>query len=196
MVKQLKQPAAAQTPHAPRTPAADRVRVPAVAAPRPTDDAPAMLAVRTSRWGTIEVPAGDVLTIEGGLLGLDAGERFVLVRPGEGATFFWLQSVERAGMAMVVTDPAWFVGDYGIAGRADLRRELGLPEGGEGGVQVLVVVNKVAEPDGEWLTGNLLGPVLVNAHTRRGKQIVLGERRWGMRQRLMRLDPAPAARSA
>ena len=191
MVKQLKQPA-------PAAESAGRVRVPAVAAPRVAEDRPAMLTVPTTRWGTIDVPAGDVITLDGGLLGLDGGERFVLVRPSDEATFFWLQSVERAETAMVVTDPAWFVAGYDAAARPDCRRELGLPEaggggGGGGGVQTLVVVNKVAGADGEWLTGNLMGPILVNAHTRRGRQVVLGERRWGMRQRLMKLDSAPHA---
>jgi flagellar assembly factor FliW len=60
-------------------------------------------------------------------------------------------------------------------------------------LQVFVICNKV----GEWLTGNLLGPLVVNAHNRLAQQVVLTEKKWTTRQPLMRLEAdVPLAKSA
>ena len=47
----------------------------------------------------------------------------------------------------------------------------------------LVICNRA----GEWLTGNLLGPLVINTRTRIGQQIVLTEKKWTCRQPLVRL---------
>ncbi len=49
--------------------------------------------------------------------------------------------------------------------------------------QVLVICNKVDE----WLTGNLLGPIVVNGENRTAQQVVLTEKKWTTRQPLLRL---------
>jgi len=58
---------------------------------------------------------------------------------------------------------------------------------------VFVICNKVDE----WLTGNLLGPLVVNAANRVGSQVVLTEKKWTTRQPLIKLQTEiPLARSA
>jgi flagellar assembly factor FliW len=55
------------------------------------------------------------------------------------------------------------------------------------------VCNKV----GDWLTGNLLGPIVVNAANHLAQQVVLTEKKWTTRQPLLRLAPeVPLAKSA
>jgi len=49
-----------------------------------------------------------------------------------------------------------------------------------------VIVNKVDRT----LTGNLQGPLLINAVNRRGRQLVLSEKKYSTRHPLMNL-PAP-----
>jgi flagellar assembly factor FliW len=59
--------------------------------------------------------------------------------------------------------------------------------------QVFVICNKVDE----WLTGNLLGPIVVNAQNRVAQQVVLTDKKWTTRQPLMRLQAqVPLAKSA
>ena len=50
--------------------------------------------------------------------------------------------------------------------------------------QVFVICNKVDD----WLTGNLLGPIVVNATNRLAHQVVLTDKKWTTRQPLMRLQ--------
>jgi flagellar assembly factor FliW len=59
--------------------------------------------------------------------------------------------------------------------------------------QVFVICNKI----GDWLTGNLLGPIIVNSESRIAQQVVLTEKKWTTRQPLLRLSgEAPLAKSA
>jgi flagellar assembly factor FliW len=58
---------------------------------------------------------------------------------------------------------------------------------------VFVICNKVDD----WLTGNLLGPLVVNTQNRLAQQVVLTEKKWTTRQPLMRLEAdVPLAKSA
>ena len=58
--------------------------------------------------------------------------------------------------------------------------------------QVFVIVNKV----GDLLTGNFQGPLVVNVLNRRGKQLVLSDKRYATRQPLMRIPKPAAAKTA
>ena len=48
------------------------------------------------------------------------------------------------------------------------------------------------------ITGNLLGPLVINVRNRKGSQIVLTDKKWTTRQPLLRLQPetVPMAKSA
>ena len=59
--------------------------------------------------------------------------------------------------------------------------------------QVFVICNKI----GDWLTGNLLGPIIVNSDNRIAQQVVLTKKKWTTRQPLLRLAfEVPLAKSA
>jgi flagellar assembly factor FliW len=59
--------------------------------------------------------------------------------------------------------------------------------------QVFVICNRVDD----WLTGNLLGPIVVNAQNRLASQVVLTEKKWTTRQPLLKLQAdVPLAKSA
>ena len=159
------------------------------------------MQIQSSRFGWLSVDDDRVLTFPRGLLGFPDHARFALIRSGTAAagggddSFFWLQSVDDAALAFVVTDPALFFKDYAVPVRDDAAADLGLAPGQPAGdVQVFAICNKV----GDWLTGNLLGPIVANPATRLATQVVLTEKKWTTRQPLMRLVPKeiPLAKSA
>jgi flagellar assembly factor FliW len=90
--------------------------------------------------------------------------------------------VDDPNLAFVVTDPAIFFKDYQVPVREETSTELQLVD--PKFLQTFVICNKV----GEWLTGNLLGPILVNAENRLATQVVLTEKKWTTRQPLLRLQ--------
>jgi flagellar assembly factor FliW len=89
-----------------------------------------------------------------------------------------------------VTDPSTFFKDYEVPLREETQLELELtdPEA----AHVLVICNKV----NDWLTGNLLGPIVVNVALQLATQVVLTEKKWTTRQPLLQLRSEPLAKSA
>ena len=148
--------------------------------------------IQTTRFGVITIEEDRVMTFTNGLLGFPEHTRFALIQTGTENYFFWLQSVDDPNVAFIVTDPAIFFKDYGMPLRDEHRQELRLSD--DSLAQVFVICNKV----GEWLTGNLLGPIVVNAQNCLGMQVVLTEKNWTTRQPLLRLQSAdvPLAKSA
>ena len=147
------------------------------------------MEIVTSRFGTLNVDDERVITFSKGLLEFPDYTRYALIQTGEENYFFWLQSVDEPNLAFVVTDPSIFFKEYEVPIKGETQAELGLAD--VAFAQVFVICNKVDE----WLTGNLLGPILVNAQNRTAMQVVLTEKKWTTRQPLMRLVPEPLAKA-
>ena len=152
------------------------------------------MEIESTRFGRITVDDERVMTFPNGLLGFPNYTRYALIQTGEENYFFWLQSVDEPNLAFVVADPGIFFKGYEVPLRDETRQELqlGEEEGAEAFLQVFVICNKV----GEWLTGNLLGPLVVNAQNRLAQQVVLTEKKWTTRQPLIRLEAEVLAKSA
>jgi flagellar assembly factor FliW len=129
------------------------------------------MQIDTTRFGPIEVDETRIITVVGGLLGFPHATRFALIQTGDESLFFWLQSVQDPSLAFVVCDPAVFLPDYTVDQvpvREETRESLGIDPEAEldEETQVFAICNRV----GDWLTGNLLGPLVVNlanCHARR-----------------------------
>jgi len=141
-----------------------------------------MLQIETTRFGRLEVDDERIITFGRGLLGFPDHTRYALIQTGSENYFFWLQCVDEPSLAFVVTDPSIFFKDYQVAIKSETQADLDLADLGM--AQVFVICNKV----GDWLTGNLLGPIIVNAQTRVAQQIVLTEKKWSTRHPLLQLQ--------
>ena len=166
------------------------------------------IEIQSTRFGALLVDEERVINFPNGLLGFPDHKRFALIQTGEENYFFWLQSVDEPNLAFVVTDPAIFFKGYEVPLRDETRQDLRLDAAGdeeaagdrpgptavaETFLQVFVICNKVDD----WLTGNLLGPLVVNSQNRLAQQVVLTEKKWTTRQPLMRLEAdVPLAKSA
>jgi flagellar assembly factor FliW len=147
--------------------------------------------IESTRFGRMSVDDERIITVPKGLLGFPNHTRFALIQTGEENYFFWLQSIDEPNLAFVVTDPSIFFKDYDVPIREETQTELQLSDISH--AQVFVICNKVDE----WLTGNLLGPIVVNAANRTGQQVVLTEKKWTTRQPLLKLQAEiPLAKSA
>lgn len=143
------------------------------------------MLIETTRFGKVEIDGSRVITFKDGLLGFPKHRRFALIQTADDDVFLWMQSVDDPALAFLVCDPLAFVPDYQAQVRAEDIAALELRELTD--CRVLVIVNKV---DG-YLTANLLGPLVIGAHSLLAKQLVLSDKRYGTRHRLMRTD-APA----
>jgi flagellar assembly factor FliW len=149
------------------------------------------MEIETTRFGLLSVDDDRVITFPKGLLGFPEYTRYALIQTGEENYFFWLQCVDAPNLAFVITDPSIFFKDYEVPIKGETQAELTLDDVAH--AQVFVICNKVDE----WLTGNLLGPIVVNANNRLAQQVVLTDKKWTTRQPLMRLQAqVPLAKSA
>jgi len=141
------------------------------------------MEVRTTRFGTLEIAEDRVICFSKGLLGFSQFKRYCLLEPNDDACFFWLQCVDEPGLAFVVTDPSLFVEEYDAPIRQEQMEAMSLASIED--AQVFVIVNKV----GAELTGNLQGPLVINTLNRSGEQLVLADKRWETRHKLMVVAP-------
>ena len=107
------------------------------------------MEIQTTRFGRMEVNEERIITFPRGLLGFPSHTRYALIQTGEENYFFWLQSVDEASLAFVVTDPTIFFKDYQVPLKDETQQELELSDNGY--AQIFTICNKV----GDWLTGNL-----------------------------------------
>jgi len=148
--------------------------------------------IQTTRFGVVTVDPEHIMTFPRGLVGFESNEnaaRFALLQSDQWGPFYWLQSADEADLAFLVVDPALFFKDYQVCIREETQQDLDLADAKDG--QLLVICNRA----GDWLTGNLLGPLVINTRTRVGQQVVLTEKKWTCRQPLVRLEEEPAAKA-
>jgi flagellar assembly factor FliW len=121
------------------------------------------LTIESSRFGTIEIPAEDVIEFPSGLIGL-GGRRYALVATDDSA-FSWLHSIDDPALALPVTNPWHFFGDYVV----DLSDEAAEPITADAAdVAVYVTVRAGAELSDFY--ANLRAPILVAAG--QGHQVI------------------------
>jgi len=127
------------------------------------------------------------LHFAGGLPGFPDVRRFVLVRLGdELSPFSVLRSLDDSpehpsGVEFVVTHPGLFFPDYEPEIDDDTASRLELKSADDA---LLLVIVTVADPVAT-STANLLGPIVVNRHTRAAAQAVLGSSGYATREALV-----------
>lgn len=148
------------------------------------------MQLHTSRFGAIDVDTDTIIHFPLGLLGFERFSRFILIESDEAEPMRWLQCVDEGGLAFLVVEPQLFFPDYGPKLSADDRDFLQL-EPGENPIYACLVV--IPENPVE-MTINLMGPLVLNAAKRMGKQVVLHDSAFSTRQRL--IPEGPAAETA
>ncbi len=128
--------------------------------------------VETTRFGPVEVDPSYVITFAGGIIGFENCRRFAVLQHDDRSPFRWLQSIDDGAVAFPVMDPQIFLPDYNPPIPARDAKELHLSDGQRPLVLAIITVPR-ANPRA--LTANLLGPVVINAETRAGKQVILDD---------------------
>ena len=127
------------------------------------------------------------LSFESGLPGFPDARRFVLVRlGGDDSVFSVLQGLDDDGRAeFVVVPPGIFFPDYEPEIDDDIAARLELETADDA---LLLVIVTVAESVAN-STANLLGPVVVNRHTRAAAQALLDPARYSTKAPLLAGSP-------
>lgn len=124
------------------------------------------MRINTSRFGRIDVAAGDVLRFPSGIPGLEDCREWALLADSGNDALGWLQCTTRGDVALAVVSPRRFVPDYQVRIPRSELTPLEITDIRQ--AQVVVVVGK----SGTGLTLNLKAPIVINLEARTGRQVV------------------------
>ena len=124
------------------------------------------MEIRTTRFGTLEINAADIIVFPGGLLGLAECQRCVLLADSEGDALGWLQNVDHPQIALAVVSPRRFVPGYEVRVARSELQPLALDSLQD--AHVLVTLSKHDEA----ITLNLKAPLIINLERRLGRQAI------------------------
>ncbi|MDR0685106.1 MAG: flagellar assembly protein FliW [Spirochaetaceae bacterium] len=138
------------------------------------------MKVVTKAYGTIDVSEKQKILFPSGLFGFESLKDYVML-DAEQQPFFWLQSAESAAVAFIMISPFLWRPDYELNLVDEELSDIGLssPEA------ALVFSIVTIPPDGEPMTANLQGPIVINRDTRLGKQLILNDPRWKTKHDIM-----------
>jgi flagellar assembly factor FliW len=124
------------------------------------------MQIFTSRFGTVEIEAEDVLLFPQGIAGFEEVQHWVLLADADNDAVAWLQSLQDPGIALAVVSPRRFVPTYQV--RVGKQQLTGLDMGSPDDACVLAIL---ARHEGR-LTLNLKAPLVINLEGRMGRQVI------------------------
>jgi len=124
----------------------------------------------------MQTPRTGELVFDDGLLGFPQCRSFRLLAT-EHDGLYWLESTDCPPLAFLLADPFQFYDGYGIDLNDFDLTALRPADPADIAVLVTVTLNGGAEP-----TANLRGPIAINLATGRGRQVIVNNSEFGVRQ--------------
>ena len=137
-----------------------------------------MIKFSSLRLGELEVPEDKVVEMATHFLGFPESHRYAILDDKRDARFKWLQSLDEPSVSLPAVDPRVFFPDYRIFVKEDELTNLGVARVADLKVFVILTLGPKA---GE-MTANLQGPVLINPTKRIGRQLVLKDSKYSLKQ--------------
>ena len=132
------------------------------------------MEINTTRFGTINITADEIINMPSGMLGFPDQKRFVIIQHKEDSPFYWYQSVDDPALAFVITNPFLFKPDYTVDLEHILKEMSWNGDGTTHPLELYVVVN-IPKGSPQKMTGNLIGPILINTKDHQAVQIVIAD---------------------
>jgi flagellar assembly factor FliW len=145
--------------------------------------------IETTRFGLVDIDESSIITFVSPILGFDAVKEYVLLDHAEDSPFKWLQAVETADLAFVITNPSLFNIPYEFVLPEEAAQKLALTSAEE--LVVFTIVNIPAE-NVSLMTANLMAPLIINQATMQAMQVPLPDERFATRTRLLPATSAEA----
>lgn len=133
------------------------------------------MILATEHLGNIEYSEGDIITFAHGIPGFEEIKQYIIV-PAEDIEFpfSYLQSIQSADLAFIVTDPFLFVENYDFElSKSDAEALNVLSEEQLADISVFGIVS--IPDDVDKTTMNIMAPIVINHFTKVGRQVLLSE---------------------
>jgi len=138
------------------------------------------MKVDTKAFGLIEVDEKQKVNIPQGLFGFEDYTEFALF-DAEHEPFYWLQCLNDKEIAFILIDPFLFRKDYEANITNEDLAEIGIKTPDNALIFTIVTIPS----DGNPMTANLQGPVIINKENMTAMQAVLSDSKWKTRHDIM-----------
>lgn len=137
------------------------------------------MLVQTKHFGEIDLAEDKIITFENGLMGFEDCKRYTLLfnSEREKPVISWLQSLDQKDVALPVINPLLVKEDYNPVVDDELLKGIG--ELTEENLAIFLTVTVPA--DIKKMTSNLKAPIIINADTKKGCQIIVDNQDYQVR---------------
>ena len=130
------------------------------------------MKVQTKWFGEIDTSEDKVITFEKGIIGFESYKKYMIVFDAQKeaeSSIMWLQSLDDAALALPVMKPELVNEDYDPVVEDELINTLGenIKD-----AQLVVLVTLTVPSDITKMTCNLKAPIIINADTMKGIQLI------------------------
>lgn len=130
------------------------------------------MLVQTKYFGEINLTEEKIITLDKGLMGFEEYKKYTILfdcEKEEGTNVMWFQSVDEPTLALPMINPLLVKEDYNPVVEDELLKGLGeiLEE------NLVILVTMTVPSNIEEMSVNLKAPVIINADTRKGAQIIV-----------------------
>lgn len=136
------------------------------------------MVIETKYHGKVTVQAEEVIAFPEGLPGFPEEKSFVVLPFSAESPFFILQSTNRPALAFVTADPFLFFEDYSFSLSEAARLILEMEDAHQAAVYVILTLREPFQES----TANLKAPVVINHQRGKGKQLILNDCDYSMKQ--------------
>ncbi len=124
-----------------------------------------MISFETTRFGRLKVGKDKIINFPEGLIGFPEAKRFILMDYKD--TFLkWLQAVDNQDIAFIVVPPAEFFPEFSTKFDKPIRNLLEVENEDD------LIVLTILRVEGESVTANLQGPLVINSINKKGVQVL------------------------
>lgn len=141
------------------------------------------MLVKTRYFGEKDLPDEKIITLEKGLLGFDQYRKYTILYDCEkegGTNISWFQSVDEPSLALPVINPLIVKEDY----NPTVEDELLVGLGDLNDDNLVILITMTVPTDLEKMTVNLKAPIIINADTRKGAQVIVENQDYEVRYKV------------
>jgi len=128
------------------------------------------MVLLSPKLGKIDYTDKEILTIREGFFGFDNLKKYILINGGVDTMFSYLQNIEDPTITFIIANPKELIKDYLLTVTEKDLKDIDINDSNRDQLEDFVIVTIPACI--EDITVNLLGPILINCSTMRGKQVI------------------------
>lgn len=138
--------------------------------------------IRTKPFGEIEIEDKQIIDFPDGILGFEFVKKFAILDDShKGSPFRWMQALDEPDLAFVIILISDFMPDYEL-----MLLQTDLTALDATSTDELLVFSIVTIPENfKLMTANLMGPVIINPVTRKGRQAISLSDKYCVRHRIL-----------